>query len=256
MSTPFRPLDRKKNFEKVVALLKQKVFSGQFRPGDRLPPERALAEALRVSRLSVREAYRALQVLGMLETRRGSEGGSFIRAPGNRSIIQSVGDLFRLQGLTLEEWTEARLLFELDIARLAIVRAENDDLARLEGQIKEAKRQIRAGTPAHAENIRFHLVFAELARNPILYTAYRSMMDLLLNSLTAMSASLEHARHAASAHMQIVATLKERNPDRLFHAVEEHVLGASKRLMAIAKKSPLFESNVPRGALFLAQKEE
>ena len=256
MSTPFRPLDQKKNFQKIVDLLKQKVFSGEFRPGDRLPSERELAEALRVSRLSVREAYRALKVLGMVEIRRGSEGGSFIRAPGNPSIIQSVSDLFRLQGITLEEWTEARLLLELDIARLAIVRADDSDFARLEGLIEEANRQIRAGIPAHKENIRFHLVFAELARNPILFTSYRSMMDLLLNSLMALSASLEHARNAATAHMQIIATLKERNPDRLFQAVEEHVLGAGKRLMEIAKKSPLFESDVPKGALLFAQEEE
>ncbi len=255
MSIQFQPLNEKMNFERIVDLLKQKVFSGVFHPGDRLPAEREMAKSLRVSRLSVREAYRALQLFGMVEIRRGNEGGAFIRAPNPGSIIQSVSDLFRFQGITLEEWNEARLLLELDIAKLAVERADGGDLARLENLVAEANQQICEGFPAHRENIRFHLCFAEIARNPILFTAYSSMMDLLLNSLMGAGASVEHSRDAPAAHSHIITALKEGNSDRLSLVIKEHVRGAGERLMAIVKKSPLFDSNFSKSKVFSGGEE-
>ena len=246
MSIQFQPLNEKKNFEKIVDLIKQKVFSGEFRPGDRLPAERDLADALKVSRLSVREAYRSLELFGMLEIRRGNEGGAFIRAPSRSSIVQSVSDLFRLQGITLEEWTEARLLLELDIGRLAMKRADKKDITRLERLIKEAHKKMDAGIPAHEEHIGFHLAFAELAHNPILFTAYNSMMDLLLSNLKALNITLEHSRKATLNHTRIVDALKQKNLEQLSAVIEEHVRQAGGRLMAIAKKSPLFRESTRR----------
>jgi GntR family transcriptional regulator, transcriptional repressor for pyruvate dehydrogenase complex len=246
VSIQFQPLNEKKNFEKIVDLIKQKVFSGEFRPGDRLPAERDLAETLRVSRLSVREAYRSLELFGMLEIRRGNEGGAFIRAANRNSIIQSVSDLFRLQGITLEEWTEARLLLELDIGRLAMKRADKRDISRLEALIKEAREKMDAGIPAHEEHIRFHLAFAELAHNPILFTAYNSMMDLLLSNLVALKITLDHSRKATLNHARIVDALKQKNLEQLSAVIEEHVRQAGGRLMAVAKKSPLFRESARR----------
>ena len=248
ISTQFQPLNEKRNFEKIVDLLKEKVFSGEFGPGHRLPAERELAEALKVSRLSVREAYRALEMFGMVEIRRGNEGGAFIRGPSRHSIIQSVSDLFRFQGITLEEWNEARLLLELDIARLAIKRADARDIEHLEDLIGKAYKKIDDGIPAHEEHIDFHLAFAELARNPILYTAYNSMMDLLLNNLISLKVTLDHSRKATLAHVAIVKALKAGDFDVLSRVIEEHVRGAGKRLAPITTESPLFAHSTAREA--------
>jgi GntR family transcriptional regulator, transcriptional repressor for pyruvate dehydrogenase complex len=241
----FEPLNEKKNFERIVDLLKEKVFLGEFQPNDRLPAERELADALKVSRLSVREAYRALELFGMVEIRRGNEGGAFIRAPSRRSIIQSVSDLLRFQGITMEEWSEARLLLELDIGRLALGRAKEEDYARLELLVEEANRKIEAGTPAHEDHIHFHLMFAELAGNRILFTAYNSMMDLLLNNLILVSANLEHARNATMVHHRIIEALKGGDFDRLSSVIEDHVQGAGERLKPLVEESILFNSVAP-----------
>lgn len=244
----FQPLNEKKNFERIVDVLKEKIFSGEFHPGDRLPVERDLAEALKVSRLSVREAYRALELFGMVEIRRGNEGGAFIRTPSSSSIIQSVSDLFRFQGLTLEQWTESRLLLELDISRLAIKRADKKDCVHLDGLIEAAYERINAGLPAHEEHIHFHTAFAEIARNPILFTAYNSMMDLLLNSLRVSHAPLEHAKAAAEIHRRIVEALKSGDLSRLSLVIEEHVSTAGKRLLTITEDTPLFNKNFSKSA--------
>ena len=87
------------------------------------------------------------------------------------------------------------------------------------------------------------------------YTAYNSMMDLLLNNLKALSATLEHSRKATLAHTRIIAALKEGNFDRLSAVIEEHVRGAGKRLTAIAKESSLFKSSFTKGEDFFTEEQ-
>lgn len=244
MSRPFQPLEQNKRFEQIVTLLKEKVLSGEYRPGDRLPTERELSEALHVSRLSVREAYRALQVLGMVEIRRGHQGGAFIQQPNRQGLVQSISDLFRFQGITVEEWTEARLIFETDIARLAIRRATPDDYARLEDAIVRTEEAARAGELAHAELIRFHLCLAEVARNTILYTSYRSMMDLLLSSFLALGVRADHYRNVSEEHRKILELLKAKDEAAFLRITEEHVQRAGKNLIRISRDSPLFHGNM------------
>ncbi len=241
MSTQFAPLKDKRTYEKIIDLLKQKVFGGEFRPGDRLPTEREMADTMKVSRLAVREAYRALQMFGMLETRRGQQGGAFICAPRSQSIVQSISDLFRFQGITLEEWNEARLIFEIDIARLAIARAGRADFERLKQIIAAAQQQAESGELAHREHIGFHLCLAQIARNPILLTSYHSMMDLLLNSLIAFGVGSEHYRNVAASHRKILAVMKKGDVDSFLAIIEEHVREAGDNLLLLAKRFPLFK---------------
>lgn len=244
MSTQFEPIAENKKFEKIVALIKQKVLAGEFHQGDRLPSERDLSDALRVSRLAVREAYRALQIFGIIEIRRGQQGGAFICAPNSQSMIQSISDLFRFQGISIEEWTEARLIFETDIARLVIQRAKEDDLVRLEQVIAMTEQMSRAGRVVHSELIRFHLCLAEAAGNKILYTSYRSMMDLLLSSFLALDVKADHYHNVAREHRRILSALQKRDSDEFIDLVAQHVKRAGKNLINIAEKSPLFNGTM------------
>jgi GntR family transcriptional repressor for pyruvate dehydrogenase complex len=244
MSTQFEPFEENKKFEKIVTLIKQKVLTGEFRHGDRLPSERDLSNALRVSRLAVREAYRTLQIFGIIDIRRGHQGGAFICAPSSQSIIQSISDLFRFQGINIEEWTEARLIFETDIARLAIKRARKEDIARLEQVIEVSEEMAQAGELVHSELIRFHLCLAEVAANKVLYTSYRSMMDLLLSSFLALGVKADHYANVSIEHRRILDALKIADVDNFLQLVESHVKRAGTNLLNIAEKSPLFNGRM------------
>jgi len=177
---------------------------------------------------------------GMLETRRGKQGGAFICAPCNRSIVQSISDLFRFQGITLEEWNEARLIFELDIARLAIARATAEDFQRLAQMIDDAVARDKSSELAHREHIEFHLELARIARNPILLTSYRSMMDLLLNSLLALQVGADHYWHVAGSHRKILEIMQTGDVDAFLKVIEEHVSRACENLVNLSKRFPLF----------------
>lgn len=239
MSTALIPLDKNNKYEKIVAQIKEKVFSGEFKPGDRLPAEREMADLLNVSKLIVREAYRALQLFGMIDIRRGNKGGAFICAPSSQSIIESISELLRFQGVRIEEWTEARLLLEVDIAELVVKRATLNDLERLEQIIAEAENKSQYEKVVHKENIQFHLNLAEVARNRILFTSYRSMMDILLNSYLALNFGVDHFE-VAQSHRHLLEILKKGEKDPFIMAIETHVLAAGKNLLKIASRSPLF----------------
>lgn len=244
MSTQFEPLKENKKFEKIVTLIKQKVLAGEFRTGDRLPAERELSDALRVSRLAVREAYRTLQMFGIIDIRRGQQGGAFICDPSSGSIVQSISDLFRFQGISIEEWTEARLIFETDLARLAFKRAQAHDFDRLEQVIEMTEEQAQAGKLVHSELIRFHLCIGEVAGNKILYTSYRSMMDLLLSSFLALGVEADHYKDVGQEHRRILDALKKGDEEDFIRLVENHVKRAGKNLIKIAEKSPLFNGTM------------
>jgi GntR family transcriptional regulator, transcriptional repressor for pyruvate dehydrogenase complex len=241
MSTKLVPFEKNNKYERIVAQLKEKVFSGEFRYGDRLPSEREMAETLNVSRLAVREAYKALQLFGMIEIRRGKQGGAFICSPSNQSIVQSISTLLRFQGVKIEEWTEARLLLEIDLAELAIQRANQNDCKRLEKIIADAEQKSQYEEVVHIENIQFHLSLAEVARNKILFTSYRSMMDLLLNSYLALDFKVDHF-NVAQSHRHLLELLKGGAKGPFIEAIEAHVLAAGKNLLKISGKSLLFST--------------
>src|SRR5258708_1485513 len=91
-SSPFQPVVPQRTFEAIVRQLKDAITGGLLQPGDRLPPERELAERFQVSRASVREALRVLETLGIVGMRRGADNGTVLRQePGN--VFTTVLDL-------------------------------------------------------------------------------------------------------------------------------------------------------------------
>ena len=113
------PLDRvkvRRTFEVIVDLIKDRIFSGEYRPGDRLPAEREAAERLGVGRPAVREAYRALEMVGIVQIRKGKQGGAFIVERDRRTVTETLSDLIRLREVRISELTEARMVLETRVA--------------------------------------------------------------------------------------------------------------------------------------------
>jgi GntR family transcriptional repressor for pyruvate dehydrogenase complex len=235
METGYQPIKMKRTFEVITDLLKEKIFSGEYEPGDRLPPERELSQMIEVSRSAVREAYHALEMLGIVEVRRGTEGGAFIKEPTHRPITQSIGDLLRLQKIRIEDMTEARLFLEKDLAVLAIQRVREEDLKKLGDWIDMAFDKIKAGIPAHEENVRFHIQLSEISRNPLLTMVYTSLMDLFLLILKMLPADLEASRIIAEEHREVISLLRAGHTDRLLDFLDHHIQGSNNRLVSFSE---------------------
>ena len=235
MTVDFKPIKTRRTFEEITELIKEKIFSGEFKPGDQLPTERDMAQMVQVSRSAVREAYHALELLGIVQIRKGVDGGTFIREPNNLSITQSINDLLRLRGISLDEMMETRMVLEKDLAAMAIKRITPDGIKKLENCIKESFEVLNQNKPAHRENIKFHLCLAELSGNRLLLMVYNSVMDLFKMVLHSAGANYEMSKIIAEEHQKILFLLKNGEIIQLLSFLDEHIRGSNERLLEISK---------------------
>jgi len=224
----------RRTFEVIVDLIKARIFAGEYRIGDKLPAERELAVSLNIGRPSVREAYRALELVGIVEVRKGKDGGAFIRAPTAKSLTGALTDLLRLGKVSLAQLTEARLVIEREICELAVKRARPEDITGLRIMVNEAIAKARAQVRVGDDNVAFHMRLAEIAGNPILVMVLASIMDLLTLIIRRVAPGPEVSRAVAEEHVRIIDAIEARDGQRLRALIEEHIRTANARLERLA----------------------
>ncbi len=229
----------RRTFEVIVDMIKERVFSGAYGPGDRLPAERESAAMLGVGRPAVREAYRALELIGIVEIRRGKHGGAFITQRDRQTVTETLSDLIRLRQVNLSELTEARMVLEKHVAELAMFRIGPDGLAQLRACIGIAIDQSRRVITATAENVRFHMLLGEMSGNPVLSMMLGSTLDLLQMIIGAVAVGPDVSLANAEEHYRIVEALQSRDTARLRAVLGDHISRSNSELMRLAKGSPL-----------------
>src|SRR3954452_19626256 len=128
----FAPVSIARASSSIADQIRQAILTGKLDQGERLPPERELAEQFGVSRVTVRDALRALEAMGLIEVRVGARGGAFATVPSGSIVGQTMSDMMMMSAVTPEDIVEARLVVELGTATLACARATDEDLAELQ----------------------------------------------------------------------------------------------------------------------------
>lgn len=208
-------------YQEILDRLQELIASGQLRCGDRLPPERTLAETFRVSRTSVREAIRALAERGMLESRQGD--GTYVRAQDEASLRRAFEEAFAAQRDKLHEIFELRRVLEPGIAALAARKAGPRVLERLKVIVCDQQRLLLEGRDDTELDARFHLELARAAGNTILADVLRTVHDLLAESRSEHLRTPERGRISAQGHLRVIAALERRDPEACRKAMEEHL---------------------------------
>lgn len=162
--------------ETVAQQLLAEIRAKRLEPGTKLPSERDLMVALGVGRSSIREAINGLAMLGALEVRHG-QGAFVTEAAAGISPSRSIA-VALARGVT-HELFEARLLVELETARLAAIRRTEADLAEIAAVLDDHERAIAAGEPAVEPSVRFHVEVAEGAHNEVLVGFVSSFTEML-----------------------------------------------------------------------------
>ncbi len=237
-NSPLDPVKVRRTFEVIVEMLKDRIFSGEYRPGDRLPAEREAAEMLGVGRPAVREAYRALELIGIVKIRKGKQGGAFITERDRQTVTETLSDLIRLRQVDMSHLAEARLVLETDVAKLAMRRVGAEEIARLKACVDAAIEQAKRGITA-VENLQFHLLLGEMSGNPIPSMMLASTLDLLQMVIGAVAPSPEVSLANAEEHYAIIEALQSDDFERLRPILEEHIHRANGELIRLAKRSPL-----------------
>ena len=214
----------------IARRIKKQISDGDLVLGEKLPAERDMAQRFRTSRVSVREAYRSLEELGLLVIRRGAEGGAFIRDLDHGPMMRSLSLMLRLGKTTNEEITEARLLVEPPIARLAARRARPEDVERLQDVVRQQETALQRRGNYGPFDLQFHRSVAECARNLPLKVLMDALSDLTVEVVAGLDLSTGTQHQVCDSHRLIADAIERRDEEAASRLMLKHVKQIQSRL--------------------------
>jgi len=234
------PTDRISNF--VIEQIKEAVFQKRLKPGDKLPSERQLMEQFKTSRVTIREALRSLEHFGIIEIKRGVDGGAFIRDPNTKLITNFLQDMFLMGKIKISDMTEARLAIEPFSVRLATERMTEDALNKISQNIQEAKECLEKDNKEDARllNLEFHRLIAQTSQNPVIIFMMDSIMDIMENNISSIPLSIKTVEKTIQYHNKIYLTLKGKNAIGAQDLMLKHIGEIQKALEGL-DKSPIYK---------------
>jgi GntR family transcriptional repressor for pyruvate dehydrogenase complex len=220
------PVRSTRIYEEIVRQIKALVAEGKLKSGDRLPPERDLAEKFMVSRTSVREALRALQSRGLIEIRAGE--GAFIRDISVETLIEPLALVILPHREAVGELFEARRLLEPAIAALAARRATPEEIAEMERILEDQAREVAQGRTGLAQDAAFHSALAHSAHNRAISRVVTALMDLLTQSREESLHTPGRPTRSHQDHAQILDAIRGRDELGAHRAVLDHLIAVEK----------------------------
>lgn len=228
--------------DEVISNIKRMILEGVFRPGDRLPVEKDLADSLGVSRGSLREGISALSILGVVDTRQGD--GTYVTNLDVTKLLAPMGFVVDLEGRGDVRHVHAvRRMLECEAARLAASRITDEALAEARALLDEAIRIAGQAPHDHERiieiDINFHRIIAAHTGNPILgglvdAFAGRTVRARLWRSLHEEGAD----RRTHEEHLAIWKALAARDPERARIRMANHLIGVEESLYGPPEKGP------------------
>jgi GntR family transcriptional repressor for pyruvate dehydrogenase complex len=227
--------DTRKLYQQVASTIMASITSGQYKPGERLPSERDLATAFKVSRPTIREAMIALEIRGLAEARHGSG----IYVTDQLPAPEGAGDL----DIGAFELTEARRLFEGEAAALAATTITEECLEELRLIVGEMADENARNEQGWTADRRFHIAIARATRNTAIAQVIESLLDMRHKSPLCVY-MLERARRVGvqprvSEHRRILVALRKHDPKAARNAMRDHLARVIEDLLAATEPDAL-----------------
>lgn len=228
----FNPIKNTKVYEQVIEQIKHMIADGTLKKGDKLPSERDLVEQLKVSRTSIREALRALEIIGLVECRQGE--GNFIKESFENSLFEPLSIMFILEESNPKEILELRKIIEVETAALAAQRINDDELAYIKSLIDELKY-----SQTEENNVRvdkeFHYKIAQASGNYLIQNILNTVSSLIdsfiKNAREKILTDANNIVPLVNQHENIYIALLNHNPQEASEAMRVHLEFANKYMM-------------------------
>jgi len=220
--------------QQIVAQVRQMIASGTLAKGDRLPTERDFADALGISRNTIRKAITSLKQVGLVDVRKGPSGGAFISQDGGTAIRSVIVDLFHLGSISSENLTEARVILLPTIVRLACLRCTSDDIRNLEENVRKAEEAIAIGDLEGRQrlNLEFYHLLGNMAKNPVIALINDAVSEMILQFVR--SAGLVPPRFVMPIRYRLIECFKSKDADAATMAMEAHLIQLEKLYRKLA----------------------
>ena len=216
------PVKSTRIYEEIVRQVKQLIADGRLKSGDRLPPERDLAEKFMVSRTSVREALRALQSRGLIDIRAGE--GAFVKDISVETLIEPLALVILPHREAVKELFEARRLLEPAIAALAARRATRDEIAEMDRILEEQHKEVAQGRTGVAQDTALHSAIANSAHNRAITRIVSALMDLLSQSREESLLTPGRPTRSHQDHRRILEAIQRRDEVAAHRAMLDHLI--------------------------------
>ncbi|WP_299840937.1 FadR/GntR family transcriptional regulator [uncultured Jannaschia sp.] len=237
---PPRPARPPKRSAVVAGQIRASIIMQRLRPGDALPIERAMIAAYGVSRATIREALRELEVQGLIQLRTGPKGGPVVAASGAREAIQSIRNFYYFEAATIQNIYELRSMIEVQAVRSVIGHVDAATFSQLEALIDISSRpagDVDGRRQQREAEFAFHTVLASASPNPLLSLMVEVLAELLVSATARESA--DHELHGAwceencGFHGRIVEAVRNRDGDQAAALMRKHMDSAHEHLRLI-----------------------
>ena len=217
----------------LLGTFKQLISEGTLSPGARLPGERDLASSLKVSRGSLRQTLKMLEVMGVISQRVGD--GTYLNAAGPSILAEPMEFLVLLDGTSMEELMEARLIVEPELAARAASRATPELIACL----RESLDRMQGSRDQHAqligEDLSFHRTIFQMADNRVCSLMF-SIVHQLLHNLMEITSQMVNLEHTVKLHKRIYMAIRKRDPLEARSRMLAHLTDAKDLLFRAREK--------------------
>jgi GntR family transcriptional repressor for pyruvate dehydrogenase complex len=224
MPTPiksdFEVVRRNKVYEDVAKQIERLILK-KLKPGDKLPSERELAEMLQVSRSSIRDAIRGLELMGLVEPRQGA--GTIVRELSAESLLNPFASALKHRHELVSELLDFRKMLEPPLAARAATHATADEISEMEEILQRQQKKLADGEAAIAEDAEFHYSVALASGNSVVLKLLDMVMDLLRDTRE-RSLQLEgRPQKSLAGHRRILAAIKRHDAEAAKAAMRRHI---------------------------------
>lgn len=212
-----------KAYARVIEKVKKMILSGELKPGEKLPPEREFAEKLEVSRNSVREAIRIMDMMGIVSSQQGS--GNYVTCEFQKSITETMAMMFAMDQVNDKQISQVRYSLEVLAFTLALDRVREEDLAKMEECVEKLDKNVDSKNNATLDKI-IHYTLARASGNQLLIDileACSSVFDIFIEDMRYGILKNENRKTELNeCHRHLVDALREGDREKGLQALKWH----------------------------------
>ena len=224
MTLPIKPIKPKRISDQVFDQIRELIYRGTLKPGEKLMTERDLAQAMKVSRTTIRDAVQRLAAMGLIVQKQGH--GTFVKPVGT-DLESPLAKAMETQNASLTDLLEVRMGLECNAAALAARRADETDITAMVQSIDEMQTEIESGRLGTEADTAFHMAIAYAAKNPLHILIMRNFYDYLFHGIGENLAGLyedpQNIQKILFQHKNILESIKARDPYKSTTAMNEHI---------------------------------
>jgi len=212
---------RKSKLSEEVASRLEHLIARQLKPGDKLPPERRLVEMFQVSRSSIRDAIRRLELMGLVEPRQGA--GTVVCDLSVHQTNNPLADVLLRKREQITELLDVRCILEPALAARAALRISAEEIDKLEEILRRHDAKVRKGEPAVEEDTEFHYNIALATNNTVILKVLDVLMDLLRDTRERSLQTEGRPQKSFNGHRRILAAFRRRDAAAAEAAMSRHL---------------------------------